>query len=147
MDVVLLFFKQKTGYEMRISDWSSDVCSSDLERTLILQWAERVDHRTLAPSFARGSRPMPLRGRSPRCRPQGVRRPAWATLTQPPMWSGGAMFVPFSVNDFLDRAVQVYGDRIGVVDEPHQPAPSQGSLTYREIGDLARRQADRKSNR
>src|SRR3546814_5223067 len=30
-DVVLFFFfKQKTAYEMRISDWSSDVCSSDL---------------------------------------------------------------------------------------------------------------------
>src|SRR3546814_3351808 len=27
------FFKQKTAYEMRISDWSSDVCSSDLTRT------------------------------------------------------------------------------------------------------------------
>src|SRR3546814_7746481 len=27
---VILFFKQKTAYEMRISDWSSDVCSSDL---------------------------------------------------------------------------------------------------------------------
>src|SRR3546814_1617627 len=27
---VFLFFKQKTAYEMRISDWSSDVCSSDL---------------------------------------------------------------------------------------------------------------------
>src|SRR3546814_7807723 len=27
---MLLFFKQKTAYEMRISDWSSDVCSSDL---------------------------------------------------------------------------------------------------------------------
>src|SRR3546814_18810725 len=27
------FFKQKTAYEMRISDWSSDVCSSDLGRT------------------------------------------------------------------------------------------------------------------
>src|SRR3546814_3964049 len=26
----ILFFKQKTAYEMRISDWSSDVCSSDL---------------------------------------------------------------------------------------------------------------------
>src|SRR3546814_2421896 len=25
------FFKQKTAYEMRISDWSSDVCSSDLQ--------------------------------------------------------------------------------------------------------------------
>src|SRR3546814_9978289 len=33
MDFVCLlffFFKQKTAYEMRISDWSSDVCSSDL---------------------------------------------------------------------------------------------------------------------
>src|SRR3546814_1955188 len=29
--VVFFFFKQKTAYEMRISDWSSDVCSSDLE--------------------------------------------------------------------------------------------------------------------
>src|SRR3546814_20734938 len=28
----IFFFKQKTAYEMRISDWSSDVCSSDLER-------------------------------------------------------------------------------------------------------------------
>src|SRR3546814_10741719 len=28
--VCILFFKQKTAYEMRISDWSSDVCSSDL---------------------------------------------------------------------------------------------------------------------
>src|SRR3546814_7320548 len=28
--VFLFFFKQKTAYEMRISDWSSDVCSSDL---------------------------------------------------------------------------------------------------------------------
>src|SRR3546814_12472082 len=28
---VFIFFKQKTAYEMRISDWSSDVCSSDLD--------------------------------------------------------------------------------------------------------------------
>src|SRR3546814_5364358 len=28
------FFKQKTAYEMRISDWSSDVCSSDLRRVV-----------------------------------------------------------------------------------------------------------------
>src|SRR3546814_1982112 len=28
--VIFFFFKQKTAYEMRISDWSSDVCSSDL---------------------------------------------------------------------------------------------------------------------
>src|SRR3546814_4720113 len=30
----VFFFKQKTAYEMRISDWSSDVCSSDLRRLL-----------------------------------------------------------------------------------------------------------------
>src|SRR3546814_9506424 len=29
---MFFFFKQKTAYEMRISDWSSDVCSSDLDR-------------------------------------------------------------------------------------------------------------------
>src|SRR3546814_9128362 len=29
--LVICFFKQKTAYEMRISDWSSDVCSSDLK--------------------------------------------------------------------------------------------------------------------
>src|SRR3546814_4709178 len=28
--ICVFFFKQKTAYEMRISDWSSDVCSSDL---------------------------------------------------------------------------------------------------------------------
>src|SRR3546814_7562712 len=32
LHVILFFFKQKTAYEMRISDWSSDVCSSDLSR-------------------------------------------------------------------------------------------------------------------
>src|SRR3546814_2410482 len=33
----LFFFKQKTAYEMRISDWSSDVCSSDLTEAGILR--------------------------------------------------------------------------------------------------------------
>src|SRR3546814_9337659 len=31
LSIVFFFFKQKTAYEMRISDWSSDVCSSDLQ--------------------------------------------------------------------------------------------------------------------
>src|SRR3546814_10435394 len=35
--LLIFFFKQKTAYEMRISDWSSDVCSSDLN------WTERVE--------------------------------------------------------------------------------------------------------
>ena len=48
------------------------------------------------------------------------------------------MRVPLTVRDFLDRASQVYGDRIGLIDEPDQPAASWGSITYRE---LARRVA------
>src|SRR3546814_5098289 len=41
--VLFFFFKQKTAYEMRISDWSSDVCSSDLlpdESQPLLRWSE-----------------------------------------------------------------------------------------------------------
>src|SRR3546814_2462642 len=38
------FFKQKTAYEMRISDWSSDVCSSDLAGKIrAMQAANRVE--------------------------------------------------------------------------------------------------------
>src|SRR3546814_986545 len=33
----VFFFKQKTAYEMRISDWSSDVCSSDLKRLITIR--------------------------------------------------------------------------------------------------------------
>src|SRR3546814_4251939 len=37
MFILIFFFKQKTAYEMRISDWSSDVCSSDLQRLAHVQ--------------------------------------------------------------------------------------------------------------
>src|SRR3546814_6272342 len=37
---LFFFFKQKTAYEMRISDWSSDVCSSDLAVTLRVEPGE-----------------------------------------------------------------------------------------------------------
>src|SRR5581483_3468268 len=48
------------------------------------------------------------------------------------------MKVPLTVNDFLERAALVYGDRIGIVDEPDQPAPSLGELTYHRVHELAR---------
>ena len=51
------------------------------------------------------------------------------------------MIVPFSISDFLDRARVVYGDRVGVIDEPDQPAPSLGELRYAELAALAERQA------
>ena len=34
------------------------------------------------------------------------------------------MHVPFSASDFIDRAEAVYADRVGIVDEADQPAPS-----------------------
>src|SRR3546814_20394415 len=41
--IIVFFFKQKTAYEMRISDWSSDVCSSDLSAgALEAAWASRI---------------------------------------------------------------------------------------------------------
>src|SRR3546814_2198402 len=43
--IVLFFFKPKTAYEMRISDWSSDVCSSDLvlDTCLAVQLTQAAD--------------------------------------------------------------------------------------------------------
>src|SRR3546814_6823487 len=41
----MCFFKQKTAYEMRISDWSSDVCSSDLQMARRARPLERGHHR------------------------------------------------------------------------------------------------------
>ncbi|HEY3603571.1 MAG TPA: AMP-binding protein [Sporichthyaceae bacterium] len=53
------------------------------------------------------------------------------------------MYYPLTVADFLARAETVYPDRIAVVDEPDQPAPDQGSFTYREMARMARAQAAR----
>src|SRR3546814_4803050 len=57
---MFFFFKQKTAYEMRISDWSSDVCSSDLNPwNFSSRVMRRPDHRiTLLEKF-QGLRPPP----------------------------------------------------------------------------------------
>ncbi|TQS40196.1 AMP-binding protein [Cryptosporangium phraense] len=51
------------------------------------------------------------------------------------------MFYPLNVKDFLDRAETVYPDRVGVTDEPSQPAPSLGDVSYRALASAARQQA------
>jgi fatty-acyl-CoA synthase len=55
----------------------------------------------------------------------------------------GAVFYPLTIRDFLDRAEQVYGEQVAVVDEPDQPARSLGTLNYRRFAELARAQAAR----
>src|SRR3546814_4703982 len=53
MFIAFCFFKQKTAYEMRISDWSSDVCSSDLSRRVLFapfkKW--RIDDQAVLDDF------------------------------------------------------------------------------------------------
>src|SRR3546814_20807662 len=58
---IFFFFKQKTAYEMRISDWSSDVCSSDLQ----LLGIKRSTDRHAAHRAGRAGR---LVAALPRCR-------------------------------------------------------------------------------
>src|SRR3546814_8019839 len=50
------FFKQKTAYEMRISDWSSDVCSSDLLAQRMLRRVERQVDAAVAVQLPMGAR-------------------------------------------------------------------------------------------
>src|SRR3546814_1846328 len=45
VSMLFFFFKQKTAYEMRISDWSSDVCSSDLASNECCRQAARPRDR------------------------------------------------------------------------------------------------------
>src|SRR3546814_4518715 len=69
--MVVFFFKQKTAYEMRISDWSSDVCSSDLEAGLQPgnngNWTQdvplvEITAKNVSPlSFTGGRAPMSLK--------------------------------------------------------------------------------------
>src|SRR3546814_1882050 len=53
--IFFFFFKQKTAYEMRISDWSSDVCSSDLrfDQRRRVESRRNVDHAILDRAVAR----------------------------------------------------------------------------------------------
>src|SRR3546814_17859386 len=73
--ILFFFFKQKTAYEMRISDWSSDVCSSDLECRFPACW------RTPALTARR------RRLRNTKCRCGRTERPillAWPARSQRP---------------------------------------------------------------
>src|SRR3546814_4209915 len=68
---VFFFFKQKTAYEMRISDWSSDVCSSDLIEkkdyselaeydALFIRETTAIDHHTFRFAKKAGNEGMPV---------------------------------------------------------------------------------------
>src|SRR3546814_9944688 len=95
-----VFFKQKTAYEMRISDWSSDVCSSDLPARQ--GWYSHPVH--------------PGTGRECQCRRHKRHQPGWRWhkrssiadhWMQPAHWSAGLHTI------LRDRLVERQGPRGG----------------------------------
>src|SRR3546814_5855830 len=60
------FFKQKTAYEMRISDWSSDVCSSDLKEGVIT-WRSGISCGGSSRGYCRRSDPQIWRSKMRIC--------------------------------------------------------------------------------
>src|SRR3546814_5300601 len=74
---LFFFFKQKTAYEMRISDWSSDVCSSDL---LAQCQGWHLGRRNPQPHAAHHAEPcggVPHRGNPERGREENPRGACW----------------------------------------------------------------------
>src|SRR3546814_7283856 len=96
MVLCFFFFKQKTAYEMRISDWSSDVCSSDLPTLTqvppMMPWPMRA---TWAPASAavmaaeNPAEPAPITARSYRF-PEGLSVHSVVVMTSAPRLFPGA---------------------------------------------------------
>src|SRR3546814_17266777 len=61
--LMIFFFKQKTAYEMRISDWSSDVCSSDLAQLIDAFGGENGEWFSASAAKTIGEG-LPVRGRN-----------------------------------------------------------------------------------
>src|SRR3546814_18286680 len=108
--ILFLFFKQKTAYEMRMSDWSSDVCSSDL-------CAREGRHAQATPADgATGLR---------RLAPSHVRivGAAAALRRDPDDVLGGILdFAPLAVNAVLRVALPPWA-AAGLDDFVHSPRP------------------------
>src|SRR3546814_10454358 len=114
---ICFFFKQKTAYEMRISDWSSDVCSSDLP-------ASRSGGAAASAAPGRGRR---LSGR---------RRPS---VPHPRIY-GQVEHVDQEVDEDVDGG----DDQKRTLDDRVVPAQHRGDD---EIADAGQAEQDRKSTR
>src|SRR3546814_4644218 len=93
MICAFFFFKQKTAYEMRISDWSSDVCSSDLGAQLAADDRHQDRHRALVVVLQRSAwhvRTLFLHAATGRPRPLARYWPRAAEISQHETASFGA---------------------------------------------------------
>src|SRR3546814_6306055 len=100
---MFFFFKQKTAYEMRISDWSSDVCSSDLLDAIAII-ADHIgpQHRTDAAI---------MHGRGQKGVTAAERRPVQAL--EQPLFAAKDQILGFDLNDVPTR---VAADHLGAND-------------------------------
>src|SRR3546814_9029259 len=110
----LFFFKQKTSDELRISDWSSDVCSSDLRLDLDGQRARLDAQRARQPVRAGGKRDLPPPG-------GGDRLGDKAEILDQEVLRLGRGFV--ARNGYIDRHVQSGPPPLPPPVRPRPPAP------------------------
>src|SRR3546814_7084660 len=91
--MLFFFFKQKTAYEMRISDWSSDVCSSDLrfladpglrEQRFFVRWARAPAQRWRYDAIGAIARPVALSGQGVAYARHPARHPPRRQAVGPP---------------------------------------------------------------
>src|SRR3546814_13285492 len=138
--IFLFFFKQKTAYEMRISDWSSDVCSSDLH---LAYWVFRLrkihaaepDRRPYPPYGGRAA----VRGKRdhrPRTGPgRGISEPQPASLADLPPERVPGGRTRFRGQRDGRRIERKDGFRL----EPGWPAPRHAQDSEGNIGRQARK--------
>src|SRR3546814_20460405 len=103
--VIVFCFKQKTAYEMRISDWSSDVCSSDLQS--IPAGSRRIRIRTCQPAAASArTRWRPMKPVAP------VMATTGASATAPGSGGTHALACTFEIKLTCAGATQFAGRRL-----------------------------------
>src|SRR3546814_3303706 len=111
---VVFFFMQKTAYELRISYWSSDVCSSDLMGV----W--RMGFRRRRPPTLEGDPERAPRHHHPRpildwcrpCRRSRTSRVACQWIAPPPSWRGLRLAMTYAVKEIF-KTLQGEGAQAG----------------------------------
>src|SRR3546814_1061 len=83
---LFFFFKQKTADEMRISDWSSDVCSSDLHRHLTMPWSPGMSVAEVAAHTGRSRQHVMRAIRNGALTATKVRGKHFVTRTEATLW-------------------------------------------------------------
>src|SRR3546814_10494867 len=122
--MIFFFFKQKTAYEMRISDWSSDVCSSDLPGEI----GDILAHRQIGVDEGAGRS---LITRILSTETLRLRLEARGVLLRPPIAhrAAGVDLAPLIVEPVADLVPDHRTDR-AIVDGIVHPFAEEGRLQY-----------------